>query len=88
MAFLVKRCYILQRHCIILSETFLRPLSTTSTSSTAEIDEKRRKLIDKIIRVDHAGELGADRIYAGQMLVFGNDKNVGPIIKVCVYECK
>uniref|UniRef100_A0A1L8EH28 5-demethoxyubiquinone hydroxylase, mitochondrial n=1 Tax=Haematobia irritans TaxID=7368 RepID=A0A1L8EH28_HAEIR len=29
-------------------------------------------LTDEIIRVDHAGELGADRIYAGQMAVLGN----------------
>ncbi|PIO70765.1 ubiquinone biosynthesis protein COQ7 [Teladorsagia circumcincta] len=29
----------------------------------------RRALLEKIIRVDHAGELGADRIYAGQMAV-------------------
>ncbi|XP_055389520.1 5-demethoxyubiquinone hydroxylase, mitochondrial [Condylostylus longicornis] len=28
--------------------------------------------IDEIIRVDHAGELGADRIYAGQMAILGN----------------
>jgi len=27
--------------------------------------------VDSIIRVDHAGELGADRIYAGQMAVLG-----------------
>ncbi|VDL81376.1 unnamed protein product [Nippostrongylus brasiliensis] len=29
----------------------------------------RKALLEKIIRVDHAGELGADRIYAGQMAV-------------------
>lgn len=29
----------------------------------------RQALIEKIIRVDHAGELGADRIYAGQLAV-------------------
>lgn len=29
-------------------------------------------LTDEIIRVDHAGELGADRIYAGQMAILGN----------------
>nr|CAD7257231.1 unnamed protein product [Timema shepardi] len=28
--------------------------------------------IDSIIRVDHAGELGADRIYAGQIAVLGS----------------
>ena len=30
-----------------------------------------KQTIDRIIRVDHAGELGADRIYAGQMAVLG-----------------
>lgn len=38
------------------------------------------QLIDKIVRVDHAGELGADRIYAGQLAVLGETK-VGPTIK-------
>lgn len=33
-----------------------------------------------IIRVDHAGELGADRIYAGQMAVLGNTAK-GPLIQ-------
>lgn len=36
--------------------------------------------LDSIIRVDHAGELGADRIYAGQMAVLGNSAE-GPLIK-------
>lgn len=29
------------------------------------------QMVDKFVRVDHAGELGADRIYAGQMAVLG-----------------
>lgn len=33
-----------------------------------------------MIRVDHAGEFGADRIYAGQMAVLGDTKK-GPLIK-------
>ncbi|CAD7089777.1 unnamed protein product [Hermetia illucens] len=37
-------------------------------------------LTDEIIRVDHAGELGADRIYAGQMAILGKTE-VGPTIK-------
>lgn len=37
-------------------------------------------MVDEIIRVDHAGELGADRIYAGQMAVLGNS-SMGPTIK-------
>jgi ubiquinone biosynthesis monooxygenase Coq7 len=44
-------------------------------------EQKRRELIDKIIRVDQAGELGADRIYAGQMAVLGRT-DVGPTIQV------
>lgn len=38
-------------------------------------------MYDRIIRVDHAGELGADRIYWGQMAVLGRDPKVGPIIQ-------
>ena len=37
--------------------------------------------VDRIIRVSHAGEFGADRIYAGQAAVLGNS-SVGPMIKV------
>ncbi|ERL94902.1 5-demethoxyubiquinone hydroxylase, mitochondrial [Dendroctonus ponderosae] len=36
--------------------------------------------LDQIIRVDHAGELGADRIYAGQMAVLGSTSK-GPLIQ-------
>lgn len=36
--------------------------------------------LESIIRVDHAGELGADRIYAGQMAVLGSTSK-GPLIK-------
>ena len=47
-----------------------------------KIENRRRKLmLSKILRVDHAGEVGADRIYAGQMAVLGNTEH-GPIIKV------
>ena len=34
----------------------------------------------KILRVDHAGEFGADRIYAGQMFVLGKT-DVGDLIQ-------
>lgn len=34
----------------------------------AYLARNRQKLYDKIIRVNHAGELGADRIYFGQMM--------------------
>ena len=45
-----------------------------------DLDEKSKKLYDRIIRIDHAGEFGADRIYAGQMAVLGKT-DVGPLIQ-------
>ncbi|XP_074137003.1 LOW QUALITY PROTEIN: NADPH-dependent 3-demethoxyubiquinone 3-hydroxylase, mitochondrial [Sminthopsis crassicaudata] len=36
--------------------------------------------VDRIIRVDHAGEYGANRIYAGQMAVLGRT-SMGPVIQ-------
>ena len=45
---------------------YIRHMS--SIRSTVNNPETR-KLIDKILRVDHAGEYGAVRIYAGQMAV-------------------
>lgn len=39
------------------------------------------KKLDSIIRVNHAGELGADRIYAGQMAVLGILKTVTNLCK-------
>lgn len=39
-----------------------------------------KRILDEIIRVDHAGELGADRIYAGQMAVLGQTSK-GPLIR-------
>lgn len=50
-------------------------------------DERTRRLLSRIIRVDQAGELGADRIYAGQIAVLGKTP-VGPIIQVNIIMCR
>lgn len=42
--------------------------------------KRASKQISEIIRVDHAGELGADRIYAGQLAILSNTKS-GPTIQ-------
>lgn len=42
--------------------------------------DKRKALLDRVIRVDHAGEFGADRIYAGQMAILANS-NAGKTIE-------
>lgn len=47
------------------------------------LDNINREAVDRIIRVDHAGEYGANRIYAGQMAVLGRT-SVGPVIQVGV----
>ena len=45
-----------------------------------KISKINKKLIDEIIRVDHAGEYGATKIYAGQLAVFGMKSNIGKSI--------
>ena len=42
---------------------------------------RRQQIYERIIRVDHAGELGADRIYCGQMAVLHRDAVHGPVIQ-------
>ncbi|XP_036052814.1 5-demethoxyubiquinone hydroxylase, mitochondrial [Onychomys torridus] len=49
-------------------------------SSGMTLDNINRATVDRIIRVDHAGEYGANRIYAGQMAVLGRS-SVGPVIQ-------
>ncbi|CAF1396085.1 unnamed protein product [Adineta steineri] len=67
-----------------LSKVIFRSESRRFLSSLTTFDvkpeQKTRELIDKIIRVDQAGELAADRIYAGQMAVLGHT-DVGPTIQ-------
>lgn len=43
----------------------------TTTRAMSQNVNRPSPMIDKFVRVDHAGELGADRIYAGQMAVLG-----------------
>jgi len=40
-----------------------------------------RNILEEIIRVDHAGEYGATRIYDGQIAIFGKDSKIGKTIK-------
>lgn len=43
-------------------------------------DPEKKRVIDRMLRVDHAGELGARQIYAGQLAVFGGTP-VGKVIQ-------
>ena len=40
-----------------------------------------RQILEEIIRVDHAGEYGATRIYEGQIAVFGKNSKIGKTIQ-------
>ena len=40
-----------------------------------------KNILEEIIRVDHAGEYGATRIYDGQIAIFGKDSKIGKTIQ-------
>lgn len=64
-----------------LGEKLLVRLMSSEAQQTASATNIRASnLVDSIVRVDHAGELGADRIYAGQMAILGRSK-MGPTIQ-------
>lgn len=44
-------------------------------------DPRGDALIDRIVRVDHAGEYGATRIYAGQIAVLGDRNRTAPALR-------
>lgn len=45
------------------------------------LDKEEKAMLDSMLRVDHAGEYGANRIYAGQMAILGRTQT-GPLIQV------
>ncbi|XP_060585363.1 5-demethoxyubiquinone hydroxylase, mitochondrial-like [Ruditapes philippinarum] len=55
-----------------------RTLTRCMSHRAKEVQTKA--LLDKIIRIDHAGEFGAKRIYQGQLAILGNTPT-GPIIQ-------
>lgn len=55
------------------SGRFLREISTDIAKASSRIqasDQERREIIESMLRVDHAGEFGAVRIYEGQVRLF------------------
>ncbi|XP_019608614.1 NADPH-dependent 3-demethoxyubiquinone 3-hydroxylase, mitochondrial isoform X3 [Rhinolophus sinicus] len=57
-----------------------RRIGVRLCSSGMVADNINRATVHRILRVDHAGEYGANRIYAGQMAVLGRS-SVGPVIQ-------
>lgn len=52
-----------------MSEPEISKLPTTTAEDRLPGDLTKAQMIDRIIRVDHAGEYGAKRIYEGQLAV-------------------
>lgn len=54
---------------------------SSAKNSAQYLWRRRRQLYDRIVRVDHSGELAADRIYWGQMAVLNRDPKHSPVIQ-------
>uniref|UniRef100_A0A182UNZ1 5-demethoxyubiquinone hydroxylase, mitochondrial n=1 Tax=Anopheles merus TaxID=30066 RepID=A0A182UNZ1_ANOME len=58
-----------------MSSPYMLQLTTRSIHTDAKLLKQRcSKLVDRIIRVDQAGELGANQIYRGQLVILGHTK--------------
>ncbi|KHJ46515.1 ubiquinone biosynthesis protein COQ7 [Trichuris suis] len=55
----------------LLPISFYSTTAVTDASSGFDESSRRRDMLERILRVDHAGEVGADNIYSGQLLVLG-----------------
>lgn len=62
-------------------KSYLPPKPIDNKPTHKELSPAQRAYLDRVIRVDQAGELGADLIYAGQYLALSHNKKVKPIIK-------
>jgi len=68
----------------MLAKTYMRNRAARQfvrLYSQRQKNERTKALLDKIIRIDHAGEFGAKRIYQGQLAILANTPT-GPIIEV------
>lgn len=66
--------------CRVAAMGTRRPSYSTAANQEAWRRRRRDCLYDRILRVDHAGELGADRIYAGQVYVLRSDLEAGRVL--------
>lgn len=63
-----------------------QPEQHPGTTSSPSLTPEQRRLLEEIVRVDHAGELGANWIYRGQKwgsAVRGDGKTVGQVEVSC-----
>ncbi|KAF9127969.1 ubiquinone biosynthesis monooxygenase Coq7 [Mortierella sp. 14UC] len=66
----------------ITNSSSLNPSSSTAAPvPPLRLSKEQRELLEEMVRVDQAGELGANWIYRGQYAVLGSDKKVGPLLQ-------
>ena len=53
----------------------------TSKKKSSSNRTTHREILEEIIRVDHAGEYGATKIYDGQIAIFGKSSKLGKTIQ-------
>ena len=53
----------------------------TSKKNSSSSKITNREILEEIIRVDHAGEYGATKIYDGQIAIFGKNSKLGKTIQ-------
>ena len=53
----------------------------TSKKNSSSNKITNREVLEEIIRVDHAGEYGATKIYDGQIAIFGKNSKLGKTIQ-------
>ncbi|TNM85964.1 NADPH-dependent 3-demethoxyubiquinone 3-hydroxylase, mitochondrial [Takifugu rubripes] len=70
---------LLARQCLRCRAP-LRQRSCAYSVVPPPLDSEEKRMLDRFLRVDHAGEYGANRIYAGQMAVLGRSRT-GPLIQ-------
>ena len=58
-----------------------KTIKTKSPRKKTVRKETDRDILEEIIRVDHAGEYGATKIYDGQIAIFGKDTKIGKTIQ-------
>ncbi|XP_047123576.1 5-demethoxyubiquinone hydroxylase, mitochondrial isoform X1 [Hydra vulgaris] len=65
---------------------FSLTFSNNQFKSNREQRKHEQHILSQILRVDHAGEMGADRIYAGQMAVLKDSEYGSVINKMWIQE--
>ena len=65
----------------ICIETMALKKKKTSKKNSSSSKTTHREVLEEIIRVDHAGEYGATKIYDGQIAIFGKNSKLGKTIQ-------